>query len=252
MLRTKNTKTGSAEKKLSKTFDNDREYEYAFRFPEKEWRGEGVEKLRKKLLEVGAKKRLEVVMPLAAYHHPNYKPDDQAGPYVRVRHEGPHVAFTVKTDRTAQFVKEYEVKVSPTDTAVGEMHKLLSALEFPLKYRVEKLREIWDMEVDGKDVEIVMDTYPGLPTYFEVETHNKEVLDKATKILGFDPKDDFSADRDNYSYVYGFSKDRVVPPGSELTFSPNAKKQFKGKFKKNEKLFDELLKKQIEYVDSMK
>jgi adenylate cyclase class IV len=229
--------------------DDPHEYEYAFMLDvTDEFPSPVSEDLRKKLQEAGAVKRLETVMPIAVYLHPNADKDDNDTPYIRVRHEGPHVAFTVKTDRAAKFVKEYEVNVEkPGGSAVDEMHKILSALSFPLKYRVEKLREIWDFAPTGENVEVVFDTYPGLPTYIEIEAHSKKVLDHATKLLGFDPKDHMSV-RDVYSRVYGFPTDRKILPGAELTFNGDPKKQFEGMFKKNEPMFDELVKKQQKYI----
>ena len=228
--------------------EKNREYEYAFVFEPFEEAATKADELREKLREIGAKRRAEVIMPIAVYHHPQYEPDDKSGPYIRVRHEGDRVTFTVKSDLDSKFVKEFEVNVDKPDSdVVSEMHKMLTALKFPLKYRVEKLREIWDMN----DAEIVFDTYPGLPTYIEIETDSKKKLDAATRKLGFDPKNALTKEKDMYSRVYGFPKDRKPPPNAELVFSEDAKKQFEGMFEKNEELFDKLLEEQIAHVQKL-
>lgn len=228
--------------------ENNREYEYAFMFEPAEEAATKADELRKKLKRLGATKRAEVVMPIAVYNHPQYEPDDKTGPYVRVRHEGDRVTFTVKSDIDSKFVKEYEVNVDKSDSdVVDEMHKLLTSLNFSLKYRVEKLRETWNMD----EAEIVFDTYPGLPIYIEIETDSKKKLDAVTRKLGFDPKNALTKDRDMYSRVYGFPKDRKPPPNAQLIFSEDAKKQFEGLFEKNEELFDKLLKEQIAHIKKL-
>ncbi len=225
-----------------------REYEYAFLFEPFEEATVKADELRKKLRDLEAEKKAEVVMPIAVYHHPQYEPDDKSGPYVRVRHEGDHVTFTVKSDLDSKFVKEYEVNVEkPNGDTVDEMHKLLTALKFPIKYRVEKLREIWNID----DAEVVFDTYPGLPTYIEIEAESKKKLDEVTRKLGFDPKEASARKQDLYSIVYGISDDHKPPPNSELAFNEDAKKQFEGMFEKNEDLFDKLLAEQIAYVKKL-
>lgn len=228
--------------------EKNREYEYAFMFEPVEEAATKADELREKLKSLGAKRRAEVLMPIAVYNHLQYEPDDKSGPYIRVRHEGDRVTFTVKSDLDSKFVKEYEVNVDkPGGNTVDEMHKMLTALKFPLKYRVEKLREIWNMD----EAEIVFDTYPGLPIYIEIETDSKKKLDAVTRKLGFDPKMALTKERDMYSRVYGFPKDRKPPPNAQLIFSEDAKKQFEGLFEKNEELFDKLLKEQIEYIKKL-
>ena len=201
-----------------------------------------------KLQKLGSNREARVVIPITVYRLPQYDPYDKNTPYIRIRHEGEHVAFTVKLDLHSKFVKEFEVNVDkPGGNVVNEMHNMLTALKFPLKYRVEKLRETWNMD----DVEIVFDTYPGLPTYIEIEAVSKQELDAATQKLGFDPKAALTKERNMYSRVYGFPKDRKPSPNAQLTFSEGAKKQFEGMFEKNEELFDKLLKEQIAYVKKL-
>jgi adenylate cyclase class 2 len=228
------------------------EYEYAFLFPEDEWDGTGVAKLQTKLQKLGGKKISETVMPITVYYLSDTDPHNKLSPYIRVRDEGNRTTFTFKTDLDKQFVTEHEVNIEkPGSNAANEMHKILLGLKLSIKYRVEKLREIWHYNVDGENVEVVFDTYPGLPTYIEIEAKSKELLDKATKKLGFNPDKALDSSMDVYSRIYGMPKDRKPILGAELTFSENAKQQFVGLFTKNEELFDKLLKKQIKHVKNL-
>ena len=46
----------------------------------------------------------------------------------------------------------------------------------------ETLREVWE----NKEVEIVIDTWPCLQNYIEIEARNEEIVKKYAKLLNFD------------------------------------------------------------------
>ncbi len=220
----------------------DREIEYQFTFESPE----DVEEMKKRLHELGATKRIEALMPITVYNPANQ--NDQDPTYVRVRHEGKCITFTVKKDLKSEFPLEYEVELEPTPHNLEQINKIVLGLGATVKYRVDKIRETWDY--DGVK-EIVFDTYPGLPTYMEIDAHDEETLHAVVKKLGL-KVENRSTSKDMYNTYFGIPKDRKFIPGSVLTFDESAKDLFKGMFEKNEEMFDENIKKQKEYVKKFK
>jgi len=228
------------EKKTNKK--DKHEYEYAFYFKDEEIRQQMLNLLKTK----GAKHVGEFLMPLVTYDTPDsVNGSDKDPPYIRVRRENDGVKFTVKTGQKNKFVEEHQVEIK-ADDAVAEMDAILKILGLTVRYKVEKLRDIWILPVDGNDVEIVFDTYPGAPTYMEIEAPTEQILNNAVRLLGLDPKD-HKANQDLYPDFFGISKSRDIPKGNELTFN-NAKQSFAGMFTKNEDLFDANLKRQQEHL----
>jgi adenylate cyclase class IV len=220
------------------------EYEYAFRLETEDDHQAMVAKVDK----MGARHIGEFMMPIMVYKGVNADTEEDP-PYIRIRRENIGTQFTVKTGK-GTFKKEYQVEIKSNGDSAAEMEEMLKIVGLDLRYKVEKLRDIWKMDIgtssEKKSVEIVFDTYPGSPTYMEVEAETKEILDMATKQLNLDPKDHVD-DHDFYGYYFGVEKHRDIPMGQELLFS-NAKEQFKGLFKKNEDLFDENLKRQQKHL----
>lgn len=199
--------------------------------------------LRRMLLSMGATCEGEYLMPIIVYNHPT-RPDV----YIRVRHEGNHVTFTVKTDLKAEFPIEHEVEVEPTQKNIDELNAMLLLLGNTVRYRVEKIREVW--RLPGIK-EIVFDSYPGAPTFIEIDAHSEAVLHRVADDLGF-MYDDRMRNKDIYNHFYGIPADRVIPPGNELRFEPNAKRQFAGMFAHGEQQFDRILLEQLERIKKLK
>lgn len=218
------------------------EYEYAFYFKDEDDHQQMINLLKTK----GAKHVGEFLMPLVTYDTPFLdKKLKKDPPNIRVRKENDGVKFTVKTGQKNKFVEEHQVEIKAYD-AVAEMDAILKILGLTVRNKVEKLRDIWILRVDGNDVEVVFDTYPAAPTYMEIEAETEEILNNATRILGLDPKD-HQANQDLYPDFFGVSKSRDIPKGAELTFN-NAKQSFAGMITKNEDLFDTNLKRQLEHL----
>jgi len=231
---------GGVEKKTNKK--DKHEYEYAFYFKDEEICQQMINLLKEK----GAKHVGEFLMPLVTYDTPgSVDGSDKDPPYIRVRRENDSVKFTVKTGQKNKFVEEHQVEIK-ADDAVAEMDAILKILGLTVRYKVEKLRDIWILRVGKNDVEVVFDTYPGAPTYMEIEAETEEVLNNATRLLGLDPKN-HQANQELYGYFFGLSKSRNIPKGNELTFN-NAKQSFADMFTKNEDLFDANLKHQQEHL----
>jgi adenylate cyclase class 2 len=174
------------------------------------------------------------LMPIIVYNSPTSEL------YVRVRHEGTKITFTIKRDLEAEFPIEHEISVKPTEKNLETLHAMCLSLGCTVKYRVDKIRDIWNI----RDTEVVFDTYPGVPTYVEIEAHDIGKLSRVEALLGLTKQQRIES-RDIYNHFYGIPCDRVIPPNYRLTFNESAKTQFAGKFKRNEAEFDRLLRQQI-------
>jgi hypothetical protein len=129
---------------------------------------------------------------------------------------------------------------------------MLESLGCTIKYEIEKTREIWV----HKGCEIVFDTYPGLPTYIEVECHNEKQLKNTMKEVGLTEKmSSKNAASNMYKDLYGIPKleERVKSDTDNLglTFE-HAKKKLNKSITKNKPDFERRLKEQIQYLKKTK
>jgi adenylate cyclase class 2 len=135
--------------------------------------------LREKLTQLGAK----CVQPMRLMRRAIIEPPELArkDAFVRVRDEGDKVTLTYKQfDDHEAFsgVQEIEVTVSDFDATVA----LLAKAGLPHKSFQESRRETW--QLDG--VEIVLDEWPWLSPYIEIEGQSEEGVRSAAAALGFD------------------------------------------------------------------
>ena len=193
-------------------------------------------KVKSKIKELGGilinKKR---IMPLIVYNHPKGKKDS----YIRVRDEGKQITLTSKTNLKDKYVTEYEVEIDSFEQGM----KILNSLGCKKRYYIEKIRETW---VLPGCKEIVIDSYPGLQEYIEVDCHNEKSLNAAIKKLGLKkPSDDADLGVNKMYYdQYGVPMNRKNL--GDLTFK-NSKKIFGKLIKKNKTIFNKILKEQITY-----
>ena len=192
-------------------------------------------KFRRKLKSVNAKLiNPKIIMPLMVFTHPKNKKDS----YIRIRDEGKQITLTSKTNLKNKYVTEYEVEIDSFEQGV----KILNSLGCKKKYYIEKMRETW---VLPGCKEIVIDSYPGLKEYIEVDCHNEKSLKAAIKKLDLlVPADDvdLGITRMYYDQYNIPMKSRF----GDLTFR-NAKKVFNKYIKKNKTTFNKILKKQQKY-----
>ncbi|NCS83156.1 CYTH domain-containing protein, partial [Candidatus Saccharibacteria bacterium] len=99
--------------------------------------------------------------------------------FIRVRDEGDRVTITYKQfdSLSVEGAKEHEIIVSDFDEAVA----LLAAAGLPHRSFQESKRETW---MYG-DVEIVIDEWPWLNSYIEVEAGSADEVKDAAEALGF-------------------------------------------------------------------
>ena len=188
-------------------------------------------KIKKLIKEKGGKLiNKKKIMPIITYHHPLKKKDS----YIRIRDEGKQITMTIKTKLNTKYKVEREVEIDN----IEEGDAILKFLGCKKKYTVEKIRETY---VLPGAKEIVFDSYPGIPTYLEIDCHDLKSLKKVCKMLGFTVNDhDTKGINDLYFELYGIKKKR---PKGDLTFK-NANKVFGHLIKKNKKDFYKILKKQ--------
>lgn len=100
--------------------------------------------------------------------------------FVRVRDEGHRVTMTYKQfdQLSVDGAKEIEIVVSDFDSAV----QLLEAAGLPAQSFQESKRETWQLG----DVEIVLDEWPWLKPYIEIEARSEALVRHAAEQLGFD------------------------------------------------------------------
>ena len=103
--------------------------------------------------------------------------------FVRIRDEGHRIAMTYKQydDQALAGAKEIEFSVSDYDAAVT----FLEALGVKAKSTQEARREIWELD----DVEIVIDEWPWIDPYIEIEGPSEESVKRMADKLGFEWKD---------------------------------------------------------------
>ena len=102
--------------------------------------------------------------------------------YGRVRDEGDKITVTYKQfdDFSVHGAKEVEIVVSDFDKAV-ELLRCLGAGTYAMSYQ-ESRRETWQLG----DVEVVIDEWPWLDPFIEIEGSSEEAVKNAANRLGFD------------------------------------------------------------------
>jgi adenylate cyclase, class 2 len=104
----------------------------------------------------------------------------QKDAFLRVRDEGEKITLTYKqfSHRSLDGAKEHEIIVSDFDEAVS----LLAAAGLPHRSIQESKRETWICD----NAEVVLDEWPWLDPYIEIEADSEEAVKKLASELGFD------------------------------------------------------------------
>ena len=98
----------------------------------------------------------------------------------RVRQESGRVTMTVKEVRGSGINDTYEVElvVNDFDTAAS----FFEACNIPAKAFQENMREVWERD----EVEVTIDTWPGLNPFVEIEAATENIVRKVSDEFGFD------------------------------------------------------------------
>lgn len=98
----------------------------------------------------------------------------------RVRQESNKVTMTVKEVRDSGINDTYEVELIVNDFDAAA--SFFEACNIPAKAFQENMREIWKRD----EVEVTIDTWPGLNPFVEIEGVNEKTVREISKELGFD------------------------------------------------------------------
>lgn len=136
-----------------------------------------VEDVRDRLRQVGAK----LEKPMRLMRRVTIENEDLVAKnaYVRIRDEGDRTTMTYKQFDMLSLdgAKEHEIVVSSFDDAVA----LLGAAGLPHQSFQESKRETWNWN----DVEIVIDEWPWLKPYIEIESSSGERVKDFAEKLGY-------------------------------------------------------------------
>ena len=126
--------------------------------------------------------------------------------WIRLRTSNEKTTLTVKhiladkKDSNLQQLKEVEIEVSSKE----EANNFLEALGLSHKCYLEKRRTTYSL----KNHLIEIDTWPKIPTYFELEGSNEEDIENILNLLGYSMKDEnvVSCIVDEIYAMYGYPK----------------------------------------------
>lgn len=131
----------------------------------------------------------------------------------RVRVEAKGVTMTIKrvVDPTViDGTEEAEVIVPDFQTGIG----FLAASGFKKTSYQENYREVWH----GNEVDVTLDTWPGLPTLVEIEGNKADAVFNASDLLGFDQEQAMYGSIDLvYEKVVGILSSKIIEL-KEITF----------------------------------
>lgn len=142
-----------------------------------------------KLIELGAKKAFDSLFMIVIFDYPDLRLHEK-GAWVRVRDEEIKCVMTFKQrlgidgndgKKNDSGMEEYEIEVSDFETAC----KILKKIGLTEKFIEEKKRTRYFLD----NVEIDIDTCPGLDPYLEIEGKSWDSVETTIKKLGLDPKD---------------------------------------------------------------
>ena len=105
---------------------------------------------------------------------------DTIGKWLRVRDEGDKITMTFKhiiDQNRIDGVNEIEIIVNDFEKACA----IINQTNYIESSYQENYREIWRND----EVEIVIDTWPYLPNYIEIEAKSEEIVRKYSDLLGF-------------------------------------------------------------------
>ncbi len=137
-----------------------------------------------RLQKVGAKlENPRTLMKRTVLDYPDQHLLRQKDSWVRVRDEGDKIKLTFKKVKEKEFgtAKEIEVEVSSYEDTVA----IFENVELAVFSVQENYRETWTLE----DCEIVIDEWPWLEPYIEIEGPSKKVVMDVAKKLSFDWED---------------------------------------------------------------
>ncbi len=184
------------------------------------------EEIISKLKEIGAELvKPETLMKRKTYWLP--KELEEKDGYFRVRDEDAgKITMTLKLSEGTGIESDREAEIEVKD--FEQACNLVENLGMKQKAFQETKREIW--ELDG--VEIMIDTWPFIPTYIEVEGKSEEEVKEVSEKLGFDWGDaKFGTSVVQAAAFYGISAEDINNKIPKIIFDmENPFEKFKREF----------------------
>ncbi len=174
------------------------------------------DEIRNKLKNSGAiLGQKEYLQKRTAFHLP--KGHEIQGGWARVRQEADKTTLSVKSVDGNKIENKKEICLTVDDFSKAE--KFLETLGCVKKAFQENKREIWRIG----EVEIIIDEWPYLEPFIEIEGKDEKSIKEIAEKLGFDWKDAiFNSVDYMYNKKYGVDEEVVYDKTPRITFSdPN-------------------------------
>ncbi len=173
------------------------------------------DEIRKKLKELGAKCEQPMrLMRRVVIDFSDKRLQNGGNSWIRVRDEGDKVTLTYKESLEKQFggAKEIEVIVNSYVKTI----EIFKAMGMVVHSEQETKRETWIL--DG--AEIVLDEWPWLDPFIEIEASTEKKVKNVTQLLGFDWNDAvFGSVTPAYRTQYpAIAKDKHISAIQEIKF----------------------------------
>jgi len=139
--------------------------------------------IEKKLVALGARKIFDGTMHVLSFDFPDLRLRKKKD-FLRLRTEGQKTMLTYKkkvSKKRSKKAIEYEAKVSDFQ----KTKVLLEALGLKITFKIDKKRTEYELP----NVKFAIDTYPGIPTFMEIEADSEKKVFSYAKRLGFPEKD---------------------------------------------------------------
>ena len=170
-----------------------------------------LEKLKAKLIQPERLMRRYIFAPL--------KEKDVPGTWVRVRDESDKVTMSLKKVEGDKIEDQKEVCL--TIDSFDEGYEFLKSIGLKQKAYQETKRELWRLN----DVEVTIDTWPGLDPFLEIEGKDEMVVKEVVELLGYDySKAVFGAVDVVYEMKLGIPPTVINNETPEITFENPPKK----------------------------
>jgi adenylate cyclase class 2 len=122
----------------------------------------------------------ERLMKRVVIDYPDRRMQKAGNTWLRIRDEGNKITMTLKTSEENVFGGATEI-----ETTVGDYQKTIDifiGMGLEVCTDQETRRETW--ELNG--AEVVLDEWPWLNTFIEIEAETEEIVKETAKLLGFD------------------------------------------------------------------
>lgn len=173
------------------------------------------DKLRDQLKKLGAVLEIPERLMKRAIIDREFNPQLKCG-FIRLRDEGGGVIrLSAKTQasQSGQVSNQKEIDVTVSDFA--KTIEIINLMNLEFDSFIENRRETWRLD----SAEIVIDTWPGLEPYIEIEAKSEKELISLAQTLSFDwDKKIITAAFEIYANVYDMTNEQVLDKLRKITF----------------------------------